>query len=86
MLVSGAALWLFSLLLALPPLFVGLWLWSREFHWGHRLYRAFLRRSWSLWWRVKTRPVRWGLITVAGLGTAWAGYWAWGHYGLPGIG
>jgi hypothetical protein len=84
--LAGAAMWLLSMLLAVPPVLVGLWVWSREFHWGHRLYRAFLRRAWSLWSRVRSRPVRWAVATLGGVGLAWAGYWAWGHYGLMGLG
>ena len=86
LILVGATMWLLSVLLAVPPVVVGLWVWSREFHWGHRLVRAFLRRSWSLWSRVKSRPVRWAVITVGGVSVAWAGYWAWGHYGLVGLG
>jgi hypothetical protein len=82
----GATMWLLSLLLAVPPVFVGLWVWSREFHWGHRLFRAFLRRAESLWVRVRSRPVRWAVITLGGVGVAGAGYWAWAHYGLVGTG
>ena len=83
LILLGAAMWLFSALLSAPPVFVGLWLWSREFHWGHRLFKAFLRRARSLASRMKARPMRWAVITVAGVGVAWAVYWAWGHYGLP---
>jgi len=82
----GAAMWLVSLLLAVPPVFVGLWVWSREFHWGHRLFRSFLRRAASLWSRVRSRPVRWAVITLGGVGVGCAGYWAWVHYGLVGMG
>jgi hypothetical protein len=82
----GGAMWLVSLLLAVPPVFVGLWVWSREFHWGHRLFRSFLRRAASLWSRVRSRPVRWAVITLGGVGVACAGYWAWLHYGLVGMG
>lgn len=86
MTLVGAAMWLFSLLLAVPPIFAGLWVWSREFLWGHRLFSAFLRRGTALWSRVKSRPVRWAAITLGGVGVAGAGYWAWGHYGLWGMG
>jgi hypothetical protein len=86
LILVGAAMWLLSLLLAVPPVFVGLWVWSREFSWAHRLFGAFLRRAWSLWSRVKKRPVRWALITLGGVSLAGAGYWAWGHYGLVGVG
>src|SRR3712207_8576722 len=45
LILVGAAMWLVSALLAAPPAFAGLWVWSREFHWGHRLFRWFLRRA-----------------------------------------
>lgn len=83
--LGGAAMWLVSSLLAALPVLLGLWVWSREFHWGHRLYGASLRQGRAMWSRVRLRPVRWALITVAGFGAAWAGYWAWGQYGLPGV-
>ena len=82
--VGGAAMWLVSSLLALPPVLLGVWVWSREFHWGHRLHRACLRQADSLWSRVKLRPVRWALITLVGIGSAWAAFWAWGQFG-PGL-
>jgi hypothetical protein len=82
----GAAMWLVSLLLAAPPVFLGLWLWSREFRWAHRLFWAFVRRAKSLWTRVRARPARWAVITLGGVSVACAGYWAWGHYGLVGMG
>ena len=81
LILVGAAMWLVSALLAAPPAFAGLWVWSREFHWGHRLFRWFLRRARSLWSRARERPMRWGLITLGGIGAAGAAYWAWGRYG-----
>ena len=86
LILVGVVMWLVSALLAVPPVFVGLWLWSREFHWGHRLFKAFLGRARSLSSRVKARPMRWAVVTVAGVGVAWALYWVWGHYGLPTVG
>jgi hypothetical protein len=84
--VVGAGMWLLSALLAAPPALAGLWLLSREFHWGHRLFRALLRRAESLWSRAKARPLRWVTITIVGLAVAAAGYWACGHYGIVGMG
>jgi hypothetical protein len=81
LMMAGLTLWLASVLLAAPLMFVGLWVWSREFHWGHRLFRGFLRRLAGLWSRVRSRPVRWTLLTVGGIAVAWAGYWAWGRFG-----
>jgi hypothetical protein len=81
LILVGATMWLASVLLAAPLMFVGLWVWSREFHWGHRLLRGFLRRAARLWSRVRASPVRWSFMTVCGVAVAWAGYWAWGQYG-----
>jgi hypothetical protein len=86
LILVGAGLWLFSVFLSLPPVFVGLWLWSREFHWAHRLFRVFLRSARKLWSGVKSHPVRWAGLTLGGVCVAWAGYWALGHYGLLGMG
>lgn len=82
----GAALWLISALLCMPAVSLGLWVWSREFHWGHRLFTGFLKRAQSLWLRAKAQPARWALITIGGVAAAWAGYWAVGHFRLLGIG
>jgi hypothetical protein len=84
--LAGAAAWLVSALLSLPAVFLGLWVWSREFHWGHRLFKGFLRHARSLWSRVKARPLRWALITIAGVGSAWGAYWALQHLYLRGMG
>ena len=81
LILTGAAMWVISALLAAPPAFAGLWVWSREFHWGHRLFRGFLHRARSMWSRARARPLLWGFITLAGIGGAWATYWAWGRYG-----
>ena len=85
LILVGAAMWLLSLLLALPPIFVGLWVWSREFQWHTGCSARSCGRAGSLWSRVKSRPVRWAAITLGGVGVACAGYWAWGHYGLVGM-
>jgi len=86
LILLGGALWLVSMLFAAPLMFAGLWVWSREFHWGHRLFTGFLKRLRALWSRVRARPVRWTVITVCGIASAAAAYWAWGHFGLPGSG
>jgi len=76
----GVAMWLFSVLLTVPPIFAGLWVWSREFDWGHRLFHAFLRRARSLWSRVKQRPRRWTALTVTGVVAGAAAYWGIAHH------
>jgi hypothetical protein len=81
LILLAAAMWLISVFLAAPPAFAGLWVWSREFHWGHRLFRGFLRHARSLCSRARARPMRWGVITLGGIVSAWSAYWAWGRYG-----
>ena len=84
--LAGATAWLVSTLLSLPAVFLGLWVWSREFHWGHRLFKGFLQHAQALWSRVKARPVRWTLITIGGVAVAWGAYRALGHFQLFGMG
>lgn len=84
--VVGATMWLISTVLSLPAVFLGLWVWSREFHWGHRLFTWFMRRARDMWCRVQAHPLRWTVYTVAGVASAWLAYWAWVQHGLPGMG
>ena len=78
----GAALWMFSVLLTLPPLFAGLWIWSSEFRWGHRLLRIFTGHAHQLWGRVRARPLRWSARTVLGVASGAAASWAASHFHL----
>lgn len=70
----------FSVLLTVPPVFAGLWVWSGESDCGYRLFHSFLRRARSLWSRVQQRPGRWAVMTLIGLAAGAAGYWLIGHY------
>ncbi len=80
--LAGAALWLFSALLTLPPVLAGLWIWSKEFHWGHRLFHAFLHRARRVWASVRVRPLRWSVLTAVGVASGAGGSWAIGHFHL----
>ena len=63
----GCALWLLSVLAAVPAVLAGVWLWSKEFEWRRRLLAVLKRYGFRLWKRVKRRPLRWAVITAAGL-------------------
>ena len=80
----GVAMWLFSIVLTVPPVLAGLWVWSRHFGWGRRLFDSFLGRARRLWARVRKRPVRWTLLTVGGLTAAGAGYAVMASYDVMG--
>ena len=76
----GAVLWMVSLLLCLPFLMAGLWTWSREFHWGSRMYHAVLDRARHAWASARARPRRWAAASTAGLAAGAALTWAGGHF------
>jgi hypothetical protein len=65
--LAGCALWLLSVLVAIPAVFAGVWLWSKEFEWGRRLLRCLRQYAGRLLQRVRRRPARWTVITVAGV-------------------
>ena len=73
--LGGAGLWMFSLLLCLPVVLAGLWTWSREFHWGHRLYAAVSARAALLWATARSRPGHAALLSVGGLASGAALSW-----------
>jgi uncharacterized membrane protein YbaN (DUF454 family) len=75
--VLGGAAWLLSVLLTLPFMFAGLWVWSREFGWAHRMLDRFLGWSRSVWRRARAHPVRWGVSTTLSLAITGVVYWWW---------
>lgn len=68
--------------LTIPPVLVGLWIWSTEFDWARRLFVSFQRRARAAWEHAREHPVSSALITVGGLAAAGAAFWAVGHYEL----
>lgn len=73
-LVSGLLFILLGLALAalpgpltIPPILVGLWIWSTEFAWAGRLLDRAKRSAEEAWENAKRKPVLTGLITVSGL-------------------
>jgi len=53
--------------LTIPPVLLGLWIWSTEFERAQRLLDAFMVKAHQAWDDAKEHPIRAGLITVAGL-------------------
>ena len=80
--LGGAALWLFSMLLTVPLLFLGLWIWSWEFVWAQDLLHRFRKWLHRFIEKVKQRPRRWSFVTALGVASGAAGYWACFHFGL----
>jgi uncharacterized membrane protein YbaN (DUF454 family) len=71
----GVAAWLLSALLTAPLLLAGLWVWAREFEWAERLLVRVRRWARSLWARVKSQPMTWGLMTATSIGGTATAYW-----------
>src|SRR3954470_24538633 len=68
--------------LTIPPVLFGLWIWSTEFRWAHRLFQKLRERADAAWERAKRPPVSWTILTVLGLAAAAAAIWATSHYHL----
>jgi hypothetical protein len=68
--------------LTIPPVVLGLWIWSTEFAWAQRLFQNMSRKGRQAWEQAKERPVVSAIVTVGGLAVAGAVVWAVGHYQL----
>ncbi len=73
--LAGCAVWLLSVLAAVPAVLAGVLLWSKEFAWARRLLAALKHYGNRLWKRVKRRPLSWAVITAASLAPGAASYW-----------
>ena len=68
--------------LTIPPVLVGLWIWSTEFEWARRFFVSFKQKARDAWAHARRHPVSSALITLGGLAAAGAAFWAVGHYQL----
>ena len=68
--------------LTIPPVLLGLYIWSTEFAFAERLFDNFKEKGQAAWEHAKAHPVSSTIITVGGLILAGVAFWAVGHYGL----
>jgi uncharacterized membrane protein YbaN (DUF454 family) len=68
--------------LTIPPVLLGLWIWSTEFEWAKRFFDAFKTKAREAWRHAKMHPVSSGIITIGGLTLAGLAFWAVNHYQL----
>lgn len=68
--------------LTIPPVLLGLWVWSTEFDWARRFFAAFRRKASATWKHARQHPVSSAAVTVGGLVLAGAAFWAVGHFQL----
>ena len=68
--------------LTIPPVLVGLWIWSTEFEWAARFFATFARKARDAWRHARQHPVSSLAVTGSGLAAAGVAFWAVGHYRL----
>jgi uncharacterized membrane protein YbaN (DUF454 family) len=68
--------------LTIPPVLLGLWIWSTEFRFAERLFERFRAKGRDAWDHAKRHPVTSSAVTVGGLAAAAAAFWAVSHFAL----
>jgi hypothetical protein len=66
--------------LTIPPVLLGLWVWSTEFRWARRFFDTFKEKARTTWAHAKRHPVSSTVITAGGLAAAAVAFWAVGHF------
>ena len=78
----GFALAVFPGPLTIPPVLLGLWIWSTEFRFAQKLFDRFREKARDAWDHAKRHPVLDGTITIGGLIGAGLVMWAVAHFQL----
>ncbi len=68
--------------LTIPPILLGLYIWSTEFAWADRWLERAKRSAQAAWRDARRRPVLSALVTVGGLVALGVAVWAIGRYEL----
>lgn len=61
--------------LTIPPILLGLYIWSTEFAWADRLLDRAKRSALEAWEKAKQRPLVTALVTTSGLIAFAVGLW-----------
>ena len=70
--------------LTIPPIIIGLWIWSTEFAWAHRLFQTWRKKGEQAWAHAREHPVSSTIVTVGGLVGGGVAIWAVLHFDLVG--
>ena len=68
--------------LTIPPVLLGLYVWSTEFEFAHRFFESFRAKGHQAWTHAKAHPVSSTIVTVGGLAAAGAAFWAIARFDL----
>lgn len=80
--VAGIALAALPGPLTIPPVLLGLWIWSTEFAWAERFFESFKAKAHEAWAHAKANPKTSALVTGGGILAAIAAFWAVAHFDL----
>jgi hypothetical protein len=79
---AGGALVVLPGPLTIPPIILGLWVWSTEFEWAHRFFAVWKKKGQDAWRHAKRHVVSSSIVTGGGLVLAGVALWAVLHYDL----
>jgi uncharacterized membrane protein YbaN (DUF454 family) len=82
LIITGLVLIVLPGPLTIPPVLLGLWLWSREFEFARRWLRPVQDKGAIAWEQAKAKPIHTSAVTVLGLVAASAIIWAALRYDL----
>lgn len=68
--------------LTIPPVLLGLWIWSAEFAFAERFFDSFQEKGRDAWEHARAHPVTSTLVTVGGLLAAAAVFWFLSSQGI----
>lgn len=80
--LGGIGLAVFPGPLTIPPILVGVYVWSLEFGWAYRLRGRVNRSAREAWTNAKQHPARALGVTALGLAAGAVAVWAVVHYDL----
>ena len=68
--------------LTIPPILLGLYIWSTEFEFAHRFFEAFKAKGHEAWAHARKHPVSSAIVTAGGLVVGGVAIWAVSHFNL----
>lgn len=68
--------------LTIPPVLLGLWVWSTEFDWAKRFFTTFKAKASATWAHARRHPASSALVTGGGLVAAGVAFWAVNRFEL----
>jgi hypothetical protein len=60
----------------IPPVLLGLWIWSTEFAFARRMFQSAKLRGRNAWEGARTHPVAWTLVVLGGVTMNGVAAWA----------